>query len=280
MREETLALFVSMLHEEGLTPGTMKSYLAAVRFGQISRGMGDPHIGKMPQLEYILKGVKRSTRKKVRPRLPITPEILGRLRRSWDRQSNVFDAKMLWAASCLCFFGFLRSGEIVSPTTKSHDPAYHLTVRDVSVDSREAPSRIQVQIKASKTDPFRQGIMLHIGRTDNCLCPVTAVLGYIVARGSSPGPLFRWEDGRFLTREAFVQAVRLALAGSGLIAGDYAGHSFRIGAATTAARQGLQDSLIKTLGRWESPAYESYIRTAPDTLSRVAKSLVASSNHS
>ena len=42
-----------------------------------------------------------------------------------------------------------------------------------------------------------------------------------------------------------------------------------------AAQQGLQDSLIKTLGRWESSAYTSYIRTPPATLCKVAKSLVS-----
>ena len=46
-------------------------------------------------------------------------------------------------------------------------------------------------------------------------------------------------------------AVRAVLTEAGLVAKDYAGHSFRIGAATTA---GIQDSLIKTLGRWESAA--------------------------
>ena len=51
-------------------------------------------------------------------------------------------------------------------------------------------------------------------------------------------------------------AVRAVLAEAGLVDKDYAGHSFRIGVATTVASQGLQDSLIKTLGRWESSAYQ------------------------
>ena len=74
----------------------------------------------------------------------------------------------------------------------------------------------------------------------------------MVARGSSPGPLFTWDDGRYLSRESFVARVRSALSTAGYRRADYAGHSFQIGAATTASRCGVQDSLIKTLGRWES----------------------------
>ena len=54
----------------------------------------------------------------------------------------------------------------------------------------------------------------------------------------------------------------------------YVGHSFRIGAATTAAACGIQDSLIKTLGRWESAAYMLYVRTPVETLCHVSQQLV------
>ncbi len=57
---------------------------------------------------------------------------------------------------------------------------------------------IRVTIKQSKTDPFRKGIDLFIGKTESDLCPVAAILGYLVARGSQPGPLFVFQDGRFL----------------------------------------------------------------------------------
>ena len=58
-------------------------------------------------------------------------------------------------------------------------------------------------------------------------------------------------------------AVREALTRSGLDAKCYAGHSFRIGAATTATQQGLQDSLIEMLGRWESSVYTRYQNRGP-----------------
>ena len=257
----------------------MKSYLAAVRYEQIRLGMGDPAIHSMPQLGYVLKGVKKATPASSRCRLPITPTIMLALKRVWQKVPNRRDAKMLWAAACLCFCGFLRSGEATCPSETEFDPESHLAFSDVAVDSRDTPTALQVTIKASKTDPFRQGVTLHIGVSGGPLCPVAAVLSYVVARGSSAGPLFLWEDGKFLTRARFVESMRTALTQAGYKAKDYAGHSFRIGAATTAAQRGIQDSLIKTLGRWESSAYTRYIRTPPPVLRGVAKILCRVDEH-
>ena len=202
--EDTLLLFIAHLHKNRLSHGTIKSYLAAVRYGQIGRGLGNPAIHTMPRLEYVLKGAKKATPASTRSRLPITPTILQAIKSVWQKDPNTRNAKMLWAASCLCFFGFLRSGEIVCPSETSFDPLSHLSFADIAVDNRSAPSAMQVRIKASKTDPFRQGVTLHIGVTGGPLCPVAALLNYMVARGSKPGPLFIWEDGRYLTRDRFV----------------------------------------------------------------------------
>lgn len=68
---------------------------------------------------------------------------------------------------------------------------------------------------------------------------VAALLQYLAARGDRQGPLFLCTDGRPLTKTKFVAEVRSALTEAKLPASDYAGHSFRIGAATTAAAAGL-----------------------------------------
>ena len=54
--ETILALFVASLFRKGLTAGTIKS---SVRYTQISLGLGDPHANALPQLEYVVKGLKR-----------------------------------------------------------------------------------------------------------------------------------------------------------------------------------------------------------------------------
>ena len=70
--------------------------------------------------------------------------------------------------------------------------------------------------------------------------------------------------------------MRSALAVLGYDEAAYAGHSFRIGAATTAAERGIEDSLIKMMGRWESSAYQLYVRASHQSLASMSRRLVVS----
>jgi hypothetical protein len=60
-----------------------------------------------------------------------------------------------------------------------------------------------------------------------------------------PGLYFHFADGHPLVEAAFVEADRRGLVAISL--DQFAGHSFRIGAATTAASVGLEDSGVGSL---------------------------------
>ena len=233
-------------------------------------------MGNMPQLGLALRGAKKEQLGLMtRPRLPITPAVLMKLHQVWNRQPANWDHIMLWAACCLGFFGFLRSGEMTAPEDGKFDPGQHLSFSDIAVDSPSSPKTMSVRIKQSKTDPFRLGVTIFLGRTDTVLCPVGALLSYLVMRGPGEGPLFRFKDGQALTRTGLVSALRKALAKAGLKPEMYAGHSFRIGAATTAAVCGVPVDTIKTLGRWKSQAYQLYVRLPQRQLAGISRTLAS-----
>ena len=266
---------MAFLHSQNLSPSAIRVYLSGVRYYQIQSGGPDPSRTDMPQLHYVLRAIKRDRPVGSRQlRLPITPAILHHLHSIWAVPPVPYSSRMLWAACCLGFFAFLRSGEFTCPSARAYNQSM-LSPADIVVDNREHPTALTVLLRASKTDVFQAGHSLLVGATGDRLCPVTAVLGYLAIRPNVPGPLFIFQDGLPLSRSRLVQAVRAALTSIGTIdLSRYAGHSFRIGAATTAARAGIPDSMIQTLGRWKSAAFLSYIRTHPEDISAISRRLV------
>jgi len=101
---------------------------------------------------------------------------------------------------------------------------------------------------------FKKGIML-FSKVPSSLCPVSAMLAYLLVRVSQAGPLSLSEDGRLLTWQRFVLAVCHDLLAAGIQANRYAGHSFQIGAVMVAAARGCENFIIKTHGQWKSLAY-------------------------
>ena len=93
------------------------------------------------------------------------------------------------------------------------------------------------------------------------------IVRYMAQRGATPGPFFISKNGISLTKSHFVSSVREALMAIGLPYQLSAGHSFRIRAATAAAKAGLEDSTICSLGRWNSAAFLTYINSVRRTSS-------------
>ena len=57
------------------------------------------------------------------------------------------------------------------------------THRDIEVDDLANPSMLKIRIKMSKTDQWREGVDLFVGKTENELCPVAAIIAFLAMRG-------------------------------------------------------------------------------------------------
>ena len=238
--EDTLIRFCCHLADT-LHHSSIKVYLSAIRSLHVEEGLPSPLVGCL-RLQRVLRGIKHHQGSNKRQRQPITIELMHIIFQSLNFSDN--NHTMLWAACCLGFFGFLRAGEF---TVNSHfNPDIHLTVSDIQADTLVNPGSFRIFIKCSKTDPFRQGCYIYIGAGKRDLCPVRALTQYLHVRGSTPGPLFLLSDGIPLNRQWLSSSIQSILCAAG-VPGCYTSHSFRIGAASSAAYRGLPDHLNKTL---------------------------------
>lgn len=267
--ERVLCLFSVFLAKQGLRPSSISCYLAAVRHLQIEAGHPAGRRSDYPRLQYVLKGISYSLKEPKRIRLPITADIMDTLRQIWLAGSCSYTSCLLWATACCAYFGFLRLGELLL-TGPNTPPA--ISVSDVAIDSHTAPSLVRIFLRKSKTDPGGKGVHIFLGSSGVPVCPVVALVTYLAIRPQtiSSSPLFVWQNGSPLARDHFVREVRSALRVANIDHELYAGHSFRIGAATSAALAGVPAHMIKALGRWSSEAFQVYTRTPREILASVA----------
>lgn len=247
---------------------SIKIYLSAVRSLHTENGLPDPLVDWV-HLQSLLRGIKQVKGSSSPACLPVTIELMRVILQAMDL--SIQDNLMLWAACCLGFFGFLRTGEFTVNTSFNSD--IHMTVADVQADLDANPTFFKVHIKCSKTDPFRKDCDIYVGRGVASICPFVAISNYLEARGSESGPLFLYSDGSPLSRQKLTSTLQSILHSAGFT-GAYSGYSFRRGAATTAASSGVPDHLVKTLRRSSSDAYELYSRTPVSSIVRVTNQLL------
>lgn len=270
--ENSLIYFITYCHTVSkLSYSSIKLYLSGLKHFSIRLCGKNPlcHWDNQPflKLPLALRGIKKESVTSPIERRPITTPIVKELCQVLDR--GLFDPltdKMLSACITTAFFAFLRCGEICV-TVGEFDPNYNLTLQDVqwTGESRDA---FYLHLKVSKTDPFRTGTSIYLSslpHDTNIICPVSRMKAYLSERNNNSPctfvqPLFVYKREP-LTRLRFLPLLRAALTAAGHPGDQYKGHSFRIGAATSCVKAGMEGHIIKTLGRWRSDCYERYIRT-------------------
>ncbi|XP_060070770.1 uncharacterized protein LOC132557283 [Ylistrum balloti] len=268
--EDVLIRFVTHCQKSlHLKFDTIKLYLAGIRFHYIKNKLGDPTANTL-RLSYILRAVKKTQVNTSVKRLPITCAILANMCNAIAQQGmfNPFVDLMLLCIYKTAFFGFLRCGEF---TCNAVWDTNFIRICDISV--LPDLSCFNLTLRSSKTDPFGKGVNISIFE-NSVFTPVSTMREYLNLRLSSgatlSSPLFldHIHSSTPLMRHTFISYLKETLSRVGINNKSFNGHSFRIGASTSAAAAGVEDHVIQTLGRWSSDCFIRYIRINPATIRR------------
>jgi hypothetical protein len=121
---------------------------------------------------------------------------------------------------------------------------------------------VLLQLPASKTDPFRKGIVIPLSPSGDATCPVVALRELFNRYPKSPSaPLFSRSYGPF-DRAWVLRKLSQALLFSGINPAGFTGHSFRRGAANSAFKAGIPRADIQKMGRWKSNSIDRYFSAA------------------
>lgn len=256
---------------------TIKSYLAGIRNFYIQQGLGNKFVHSngqpMLSLDLVLRGIRKQPKGPRNKRLPITVGILLRLHKVLNgRVFGKYTDSLMKAVCSLAFFGFMRCGEFTT-LTNTFQTEVHLCLGDLILEHKQGKIHtMKLNLKVSKTDPFREGCSISYHCVDSPVCAVRAMESYLIRRlnltRDSCSPLFLFPGGQALTRNTFLAMLTTACTQAGLNPSGFSGHSFRRGAATTAAQQKIPDHLLRTLGRWSSNSncYQTYIDTSQNDI--------------
>ena len=249
--------FIAFLFQCKLSANSISTYLAAIAtINKLHRGVD---IFGSFVIKKLLAGVHR-IRGSIDMRLPIQIDLLHALVDSTTHVvATLYMQLLLKAIYLLAFHAFLRIGEITAKNES--DATRPLQWKDVAFQPASNPSSCVITLRETKNSVSSQAIHLRAAAVSQPnRCPVAAMNHFQRMRGPQAGMFFILPDKRAFTKHAFNAMLARSIAWVGLDASRYKAHSFRIGAATTAALQGIGDDKIQLLGRWRSSAFRKYIR--------------------
>ena len=209
-----MTLFIAYTGTQGLAASTIEVYLAGLRlFPLLADLTCSAPTFHTPYTNVIIRGIRRvnAARSPSEILLPITTGMMLKIKASPAQEPHSFENRLVWAAACMGFFGFLRCSEFLTPDNAPFDPQVHLCMADLHYINSGSHHHIEVLIKTSKTDQLRIGTTIAFGATSLELCHVTAILNFLAAWGNIPGALFLNGDGTPMRRRQFVGKIQHAL---------------------------------------------------------------------
>lgn len=258
--ESTVALYVAYLFDR-LEFKSIENYVFALVALHHKHDMDPPDLSHYCVKE-ALAGAKRQKRASPNRRKPVTVDHLEIIHRNLNIVPKNL-RKTFWAACLVAFFTLLRAGNLF----KSENSSTALRVKDLT----ESSIGYTALVKVLKTAKHRgEKLTLPIPKLTHSpdFCPVRAISRMIKSVGHrSSAPLFSYKTDAGSTHptvEKFNNILKITLRHAGFSTKLFSAHSFRRGAATTAAGLALDPLALKAQGNWKSDVYLQYISRDSD----------------
>ena len=259
--QELFVRYATWLWDCRYAYATIRTYLASLPSLYIAVGY-EISLGKsaFPSLARCLQGIRRDLRAP-QSKSHLTIELLVAFGSHVNNKSPKDLA--LWAALCVGFFSFLRSGNLVPKSKGAWKPGTHLARSDLSFVERGAILRVRF----TKTCQFDgPPIEVPIPYVPGAIfCPVSALRRLlIVAPAQLASPLFSYSEEAWVSYSELLSFIKTLASKCSLNPEEFGCHSCRSGGATFASASGGSDYHIKLQGLWKSDAFLRYLHLSID----------------
>lgn len=248
----TVLLFLTHLHNKGLSYNTCHVYLSAVKSMHILHDVVPPNLSNA-RIRLALKAIKKKC-PEPQCKKPITFNILQKI---WSLLKGAKNEKCIKAILALSFFGGLRGSEYLSTIHKKGPKLKNVWF------TKNKSLTMHYSVTRSKTKTH--GFVVPYKCSGHEVCAVCAMEAYLAEKQqltplSENSNLFEIQ-GKQVTKAMFNSILKKILHSMGANTQGYSLHSIRYGAATTAAQNKFADWEIKLIGGWSTNTYRTYINT-------------------
>ena len=258
----TLIMYIEYLGSRFSAVNTIKSYINGVKIWHMTGGYKTTAFDSYA-LKLMFRGMERKLQHKVHQALPVTPEILLKIRQVIDLKAEKDITK--WALYLIAFFLVCRKSNLVPDSAKSFDPQKQLTRGHFE----EIDENLRVIMKWTKTIQYNERqLVVPIRRIKGSkLCPVKAYKRMCTKNPATQGePAFvhRGKKGKMIvwTYRMFMTELKKDIEKIGEDPRAYSTHSFRRGAATFAYEAGVEAETVKIMGDWRSDCFRQYLQVS------------------
>lgn len=244
---------------------SIRGYLDAIKILHNSCGFTfDGSSASFPKLHRVLLGISlKGIPTKACKKAAFGVKELISLRAFCFQFVKFSVQRAAWTAIIVCFWGCIRSDNVVPKQAKLFDPHRHVCLSNI----QHIPEGLLVVLKRTKTrSAHSASLQFLLPRLPKMaqLCPVKAVnLLVSIVPGPVNGPLFLYRQGqavKLLLYRDIRSVIRAWSHSVGVPLAKYGSQSARSGSATTAYKSGVDEVGIMKLGDWLSNTFLSYVK--------------------